>query len=413
MAGRSAQAGASPRGTPICLSLSSICASVSAFAVLFVSRPAESRDGPGPSSAVRSESPWPPTPAFEVVAIVPTSGDPRVTVFIAAYNREALIGEAIASVLRQTFRDFELLVIDDGSSDASADVVERHRDPRIRLVRQPENRGIPRTRNHGLSLARGEYFAILDSDDVAFRTRLQTQVAFLDAHRDVAAVGSWATRIRSDGRHKLPVVRPTGPRDIRARVPFTTCFKNPTMMARTAAMREFGYRDEFVICQDIDLWSRMSAKYPLANLPRFLIRYRLGGSSHQDEELAARMKKRTAADQLRDLGVAFDEDDLERHYQLRNPKKFLLLGDYVAWSADWLDRLLAANRASRCYPEPEFTLAAAERWWRLGLVAAASGLSLAPFYRHADLGGRLPAVLRDVVGLAASGLHRRSPPAGA
>lgn len=342
---------------------------------------------------------------------MPTTADPKVTVFMAVYNREALVGEAVASILRQSFRDFELLVIDDGSCDGSAEVVDRLADPRIRLVRQPENLGIPRTRNHGLALARGEYLAILDSDDVAFPERLRKQVAFLDRHPEIAAVGGWATRIRADGRRKLPVVRPIGSRAIRARVLFTTCFKNPTMMGRTAAMREFGYREEFVICQDIDLWSRMSAKYPLANLPEFLIRYRLGGTSHQDAALAALMKKRTAADQLRDLGLAFDEADLDRHHRLRNPKNFRPDREFVAWSGGWLARLMAANRANPCYPEPEFTEAAAERWFRLGLVAVGAGLPPTPFFRHPELGRRMPAVLRELATLASCGLRRRSPPA--
>lgn len=321
---------------------------------------------------------------------------------MAVFNREQLIGEAIESVLGQSFRDFELLILDDGSSDRSVDVARRYADPRIRIVRHEENRGIPHTRNHGLALARGEFLAILDSDDVAFPRRLERQVGFLDANPGIAAVGGWATRIRADGRRTWPVVRPIRPREIRARIPFSTCFKNPTMMGRTAAMREFGYREEFVICQDIDMWSRMSAKYPLANLPEYLIRYRLGGTSHQDGALAARMKKRAVADQLRDLGIDFDAEDLDRHHRLRNPKNFRFGREDVDWCEDWLSRLIDANRINRCYPEPEFSHAAAERWWRVALVALRSGLSPRRFARSAVLGRALPQALGSVGRL---GLH--------
>jgi len=324
---------------------------------------------------------------------MPIPADPRVTVFMAAYNRERSLGESIDSVLGQTFGDFELLVIDDGSTDGSAGVVEQRDDPRIRLVRHDQNQGIPKTRNHGLALARGEYLAILDSDDVAFRRRLELQVAHLDAHPEVAAVGGWAKRVRANGRPTTPAVRPTRPRDIRARILFASCFKNPTMMARTAAMREIGYREQFVICQDIDMWGRMSAKYALANLPRYLIEYRLGGTSHQDDDLSAAMKKQAAADQLRDLGVAFDDDDLDRHHQLRNPKNFRFDGADVDWCEDWLLRLLAANQANPCYPEPEFGRAAAERWFRLGWLAVRRGVSPPQrFLRQATLRARLPGV---------------------
>jgi glycosyltransferase involved in cell wall biosynthesis len=312
---------------------------------------------------------------------------------MAVYNRAPVVAGAIRSVLAQSFDDLELLVIDDGSDDGSFDVASAFDDPRVRVLRHSENLGIPRTRNHGLSEARGEYLAILDSDDRAFPRRLEHQVAFLDRNPGIAAVGGWATRIRANGRRTSPVIRPTDPLEIRARIPFSTCFKNPTMMGRTAALREFGYREEFVICQDIDMWSRMSVKYPLANLPRFLIQYRLGGFSHNDKQLAATMKKRAAADQLRYLGVDFDSSDLDRHYMLRNPKNFRFSREDLEWSEDWLLRLLAANRANRCYPEPQFSQAAAERWWRVALVTLRARRSLRPFLQRSALRSGLPGVL--------------------
>jgi glycosyltransferase involved in cell wall biosynthesis len=338
---------------------------------------------------------------------MPSPADPKVTVFMAVYNREKSVGASIDSVLAQTFADFELLVIDDGSSDQSVRVVEERRDPRIRLVRHERNQGIPKTRNHGLSLARGEYLAILDSDDVAFPRRLERQVAYLDAHPQIAAVGGFAKRVRPDGRPTSPALRPTRPRDIRARILFASCFKNPTMMARTAAMREIGYREQFVICQDIDMWGRMSAKYALANLPVYLIEYRLGGTSHQDDDLSASMKKQAAADQLRDLGVAFDRDDLERHYQLRNPKHFRFDDADIDWCEDWLLRLLAANVSNPCYPEPEFSRAAAERWARLGWLAARHGVSPLRFLRPQRLRGPLPGVVRGFARATAQRLTAR------
>ena len=324
--------------------------------------------------------------------------EPKVTVFMAVYNREAFVGDAVRSVLAQTFRDFELLIIDDGSTDRTVEIVERFRDPRIRLLRHETNRGIPVTRNHGLLAARGGYFAILDSDDTAFPRRLELQTAFLDANPKVAGVGSWALRIEADGRPASPAIRPWRPRDIRARIPFATCFKNPTMTARTAAMREFGYREEFVICQDIDLWNRVSVKYALANLPRFLVRYRLGGTSHQDDELATRLKKQATADQLRDLALDFDDEDLDRHHRLRNPKNFRFDREYADWCEDWLMRLLAANEKARLYPEPEFRRAAAERWWRLALVARSS-VPVARFSRQRTFRRELAGVLGGVVRL--------------
>src|SRR5262245_19762108 len=117
---------------------------------------------------------------------------PKVSVVIAVYNREKYVRSAVDSILSQTFSDFELLVIDDGSTDGSIAVVQSHSDPRIRLIRNHTNFGVSATRNKGIQLARGEYLAFLDSDDWAYPDRLAKQIAFLDNHSEYAAVGSWS-----------------------------------------------------------------------------------------------------------------------------------------------------------------------------------------------------------------------------
>src|SRR5262249_35270201 len=125
---------------------------------------------------------------------------PKVTVVIPVYNREKYVRDAIDSILVQTFPDFELLVIDDGSTDRSREVVQSYHDPRIHLVCNGTNLGVPKTRNLGIQLARGEYLAFLDSDDWAYPERLGKQVAFLDSHPDYAAVGAWIAWMDEEGR---------------------------------------------------------------------------------------------------------------------------------------------------------------------------------------------------------------------
>src|SRR5262245_37262181 len=109
---------------------------------------------------------------------------PKVSVIIPVYNREKYVGEAINSILTQSFTNFELLLIDDGSTDHSVEIMRSYTDPRVRLVCNDRNLGIPRTRNIGLQLARGDYIAILDSDNFALSDRLAKQVAFLDRYQD-------------------------------------------------------------------------------------------------------------------------------------------------------------------------------------------------------------------------------------
>lgn len=318
---------------------------------------------------------------------------PRVTVFMPVFNREKTLRESIDSVLAQTFPDFELLLIDDGSKDRSVEIVRSYPDPRIRLVAHERNQGIPRTRNHGLEQARGEYLMILDSDDVATPSRLRRQVVFLDRHPDIAAVGSWLTRIDASGRTTGFMVRPTRPEDIQARMLFVSCFKNPAMTARTEVLRRFRYREEFVYCQDIDLWARVSARHRLANLPLFLTRYRTGGESRRDEALALRMKMLAARGQLESFGLDFGEQDLERHVLLRNVAEFVPSAEYVDWCDEWLVRLLERNRRCGAFPEPHFTQAAVDRWILLGLRAWGAGTVSLQRVRRGALASKIPSRL--------------------
>jgi glycosyltransferase involved in cell wall biosynthesis len=334
------------------------------------------------------------------------AGTPRVSVFVPVWNRAQVLRATLESVLAQSYRDFELLVIDDGSSDGSADVARALSDPRLRVVVQERNRGIPATRNHGLRLARGEYLAVVDSDDVSHPRRLELQVRWLDAHPEVAALGSWALRTDTSGRRvRGPLLRPTAPRVLRARVPFASVFKSPTVMARTGAMREVGgYREELVLASDIDLWARISTRHALANLPRFLVRYRAGGVSHRSDAPRLAMRRIIVRDLLDELGVQATPVDVDAHVQLRNLAGFRPDADYLAWCADWLARLHAANARSGCYPEPEFGRAAAERALLLHARACAAGLpgrALGPLLRAAS---RLAPALPGYAQLAAGAL---------
>ena len=145
------------------------------------------------------------------------SKNPKVTVFIPVFNREHYIGDAIESILAQTFSDFEILLVDDGSTDSSTEKIRSFSDPRIRLVCNEKNLGIPKTRNKGVELARGQYMAMLDSDDLAYPHRLKKQVAFLDNHPEYAQIGSWCRMMDAQGRILNKIKRqPTQPDDIHA-----------------------------------------------------------------------------------------------------------------------------------------------------------------------------------------------------
>jgi len=208
---------------------------------------------------------------------------PFVSVLMPVYNPGRFLREAIDSVLAQTYSAFELIVIDDASTDGSPEyLAERARtDPRVRVFRQPQNRGIVAARNRAFAEARPDttYYAILDSDDVALPDRLEQQVAFLEAHPDHALVGGH-TVIIDESSSEVGIRRyPTEYAQICQTITRHNPFAQPAVMLRRSALETSApYDASYPRCQDYELWMRLAAKHPVANLDRAVIRYRISAS---------------------------------------------------------------------------------------------------------------------------------------
>jgi glycosyltransferase involved in cell wall biosynthesis len=201
-----------------------------------------------------------------------------VSVMMPVYNTRAYVAEAVESVVAQTFEDFELLIVDDGSTDGSTEVLRRlaDGDPRIRLVVR-ENRGVTRTAAEMVEAARGEFLARMDSDDIALPRRLERQVAFLRAHPEVVAAGSWVQWIDAEGDplREFHAAETHEEIDRALLTERTNAICQPASMVRADAMRRVGgYRPEFVVSEDYDLWLRLAEVGRLANIPEVLLKYR-------------------------------------------------------------------------------------------------------------------------------------------
>jgi glycosyltransferase involved in cell wall biosynthesis len=203
---------------------------------------------------------------------------PAVSVVMPVYNARAYIGQAVRSVLGQTLADFELIVIDDGSSDGSGQVARETscEDPRVRLVRQ-ENQGVSCAANRGTELARGEFLARVDADDICFPQRLQRQVEFLRNNADYVAVGSRVLLIDADGAElfEMPGIPLTHEEIDRGLMSVEWAIYQPAVMMRTQAVRRIGgYRADLHIHEDHDLFLKLAEVGRLANLPEVLLKYR-------------------------------------------------------------------------------------------------------------------------------------------
>ena len=206
---------------------------------------------------------------------------PAVSVVMAVHNGERWLAETLASLSAQTFGDFEVVVIDDGSTDGSAAILAAAagRDARYRVVTQT-NCGLVASLNRGLAEARALLVARIDADDVAEPERFAKQVAFLATRPEVAAVGSAIRIIDGDGRFLRMQTYPCGPEAVAKAMLRGCALAHPAVMMRRAAVQAIGgYREAFRHAEDYDLWLRLGDSHALDNLPEPLLRYRRHGGS--------------------------------------------------------------------------------------------------------------------------------------
>jgi glycosyltransferase involved in cell wall biosynthesis len=202
---------------------------------------------------------------------------PKVSVVMAVFNGALYLRQAVASVCAQSFTDFEFIIVNDGSTDRTRQTLGEFDDPRIRVLDQ-ENRGLIASLNRGIDEAQGEYIARMDADDYCMSERLQSQLEYLDAHPNIALVGSFIATMDEAGRPLAPVVRfPVEHEEIwagLARRPWVFC--HPAVMFRRAAALNVGkYDSAYRHAEDLEFFARLMSRYQAANLARVLLRYRL------------------------------------------------------------------------------------------------------------------------------------------
>jgi glycosyltransferase involved in cell wall biosynthesis len=198
-----------------------------------------------------------------------------VAVLMCAYNAESFIREAIESILAQTHRDFEFLIIENGSTDSTWEIIKSYADPRIRAFRTPL-RQLTFNLNFGLIQTEADYVARMDADDIAEPTRIARQVEYLDAHPDVTVLGT-AIEFFGAGRRPRTVLLPTTDHVIRRRLPFRFVISHPTVLFRRSVVLDRGGYGGGRFCQDFDLWLRLAQDKTVkfANLAEPLLRYRI------------------------------------------------------------------------------------------------------------------------------------------
>jgi glycosyltransferase involved in cell wall biosynthesis len=256
---------------------------------------------------------------------------------MSVYNGERYLRKAIESILDQTFGNFEFIIVDDGSTDKSADIIRSYGDHRIRLFQQ-ENRGLSAALNIGLKAAQGQYIARMDADDVSLPHRFETQHRFLETHPSCVAVGSNAIVIDSEGNYLYTTNQPTEWEKIRRGLPLTPFYHSSTMFQRDTALKCGGYYEGIKhYFEDVIFFNKLATMGILSNIEAPLVKCRILPSSltNRDQKYYREVIKITknvlrtdsiAPDDLKVLDKITSEKSKrwkESNYHLRIGKIFL------------------------------------------------------------------------------------------
>jgi glycosyltransferase involved in cell wall biosynthesis len=207
---------------------------------------------------------------------------PKISVVMCCYNGEKFLREAVNSILSQTFDDFEFLIVQDGSTDLTPLILQEYaqKDGRIRIISNAKNIGLTKSLNKALPIARGDYVARMDDDDIALAQRFAKQVDFLEKNPKIALVGCLGFIINERGEVIGEKKLALHYQEIKKRLLFNNQFIHSSLMIRKSVLDKEGfYNEKFKKAQDYELVLRLAGKYPVANLPEKLLKWRFLPSS--------------------------------------------------------------------------------------------------------------------------------------
>jgi glycosyltransferase involved in cell wall biosynthesis len=303
-----------------------------------------------------------------------------ITVLVTVFNGSRYVGAAIESILTQSVSDFELLIIDDASTDESREVISRYKDPRIRFIRQEVNQGIHATLNRGLVEASAPLLAIMDQDDISLPNRLATQLTQFAQNSRLAVLGS-AIEIFGENPGES-WVRHFHPEALKVALLFENPICHPSVMMNRAELmkRKLNYPN-FPLAEEYALWVQTSRGSEIANHPATLLRYR----AHSQQVSRTRNLRQVASndlvmvEQLHHLGLKLSARDLMVHKLLSGG--FNPLPDIAGKTQHWITRLIAANTTTKIY-DPEHFRGQLETRRLASINRHQEGLRIMPLWRQ-------------------------------
>ncbi|WP_101689598.1 glycosyltransferase family 2 protein [Dysgonomonas massiliensis] len=293
---------------------------------------------------------------------------PKVSILMPVYNAEKYLIEAVDSILNQTFRDWELIIINDGSTDRSRELLSQIADNRVIIVDNEKNLGLIDTLNKGINLSKGEYIARMDADDISTSERIEKQVQFMDSHPHHIMCGTNALVIDNSGKVTGKIRNLTDNQFLQINLLFSNPFIHPSMMIRRDILRSNLYDKQYKHIEDYELWCRIALLGEVANLQDDLLLYRWHNSNISviNAETQIRSKKEINKRQLERFGVTPDDSELYAHnitfnlYHLGTKQEISV--DKVNDVEKWFNKLSIQNKKLNIFPQTDFTAFLWSRW---------------------------------------------------
>lgn len=259
---------------------------------------------------------------------------PLVSVVLPVKNGQDYLKGTIQSLQSQTFQDFEIILIDDQSTDRSVQIAVETETKKLKVLTTNHEGGLVNALNLGIQNSSGKFIARLDSDDLAVPTRFEKQVKLLHNEPKVIVCGSWA---QTFGKSNRLLKYPQSSDAIRAQMLFSNPFAHPSVMMRRSAFANISYNKNYPVAEDYQLWTELSKIGELVNIPEKLIKYRVhsGQVSERKAEIRRASVSRIYENLFNESGLDFSPDELALHFEIANNAFFLVRNPpRKAWSTD-------------------------------------------------------------------------------
>lgn len=266
----------------------------------------------------------------------------EISVVMSVYNGEKYLREAIESILNQTYMDFEFIIIDDCSTDHTWQIITSYTDSRIKAIQNKQNMKLPSSLNIGLGMARGDYIARMDADDIALPDRFEKQIKYLEKYTDVAVIGG-SFQIINEFGEDICIKKALCDELLEKYYFMPSPIAHPTAMLRKSMTvdKGFFYDEKYTSAQDYDLWMRIAQKYKINNIPDVVLKYRVHTNSISKKR-SDEQKNNAANILIRSLPVCISVEEaraiLRQKYKLSPWKHMLCLYKVFPYMNYWFLR---------------------------------------------------------------------------